>query len=298
MTKPRPSSDEGTTTAPSQARGPSIEARIHQHYAALPESERKLADVILERSADLSAFKASELSALAGVSKAAATRLFQRLGFESFDAARRAARARRDWGSPLYMGSTAGGAALSGPATLLEDEIALLRRSVQRLSPAMIDDVAAAMVAARRVWLLGYRNSRFLAEYLRWQVLQFRGDVHLLAGSGETVGEHVADFTGQDVLVVIALRRRVKGLLEMMQAARAAGVPIILITDPTARRLPALADWTLTVETQGRFTFDSCGPALALCRFLAVTALGKAGRRGRAHMERIERQHDALETFN
>jgi DNA-binding MurR/RpiR family transcriptional regulator len=281
------------------ARGPSIESRIHEHYAALPESERKLADVVLERAADLSAFKASELSALAGVSKAAATRLFQRLGFDSFDEARRTARARRDWGSPLYMGSGgAGGAALSGLPALLEDEIALLRQTVHRQSPAVIDDVAAAMVGARRIWLLGFRNSRFMADYLRWQLIQFRGDVTVLPGDGETVGEYLADLTDRDVLVVIALRRRVRGLLEVMGSARGAGVPIILITDPTARRLPALATWTLTVDTQGRFAFDSCGSALALCRFLAVTALGKAGRRGRAHMERVERQHEALDAFN
>ncbi len=288
---------DGPTPKP-DARGPSIESRIHDHYESLPDSERKLADIILERAVDLSAFKASELSALAGVSKAAATRLFQRLGFDGFDEARLAARARRDWGSPLYMGASGSGAALSGPATLLEDEIDLLRRSVRRLSPAMIDDVAAAMVGARRIWLLGYRNSRFLADYLRWQLIQFRGDVTVLPGTGETAGEYLADLTERDVLVVVALRRRVRGLLEVMEAARAVGTPIILVTDPTARRLPALADWTLTVETQGHFAFDSCGPALALCRFLAVTALGKAGRRGRAHMERVERRHETLDVFN
>lgn len=282
-----------------ETRVKSIETRIHEHYDSLPESERKLADVILDFPGDLGAFKATELTALAGVSKAAATRLFRRLGFASFDEARLLARERRDWGSPLYMETKAGGATIrTGLNALVEDETRLLKQTVGKLKPELIDEVSSAIVGARRVWMVGYRNSRFLAEYLRWQLIQFRGDVHLVPGHGETAGEYTADMTASDLLLVIGLRRRVKGLAAILEAAKGRGVPVVLITDPTARRLPALATWTIMAETSGSFTFDSCGPTLAICRHLAVESFHKAGRRGRAHMERVEREHEKLDAFN
>lgn len=277
----------------------SIEVRISEAFDSLPESERKVAEVILEFPGDLGAFKATELAARAGVSKAAATRLFRRLGFASFDEARVMARERRDWGSPLYMEGKAGQHGMTGGlGNLLRDEIALLQRSLVRLDPQVIDELAAAAVGARRVWLVGFRNSRFIAEYLRWQLLQFRGDVVLLPGTGETAGEYLADMTGADLLIVVGLRRRVKGLDEVVAAARDQATPVAVITDPTARRLLAMARWTLVVETRGSFAFDSCGPALALCRYLSVEALHKAGRPGRTHLERVERQHERLDSFS
>ncbi|WP_413206431.1 MurR/RpiR family transcriptional regulator [Rhodospirillum sp. A1_3_36] len=277
----------------------SIEARIHEQYESLPESERKLAEVILDFPGDLSAFKASELTALAGVSKAAATRLFHRLGFQSFDEARLLSRERREWGSPLYMESKPGTATSSGSLTaLLKDETDLLRASLPKLDANTLDEVVGQIVGARRVFLIGFRNSRFIAEYFRWQLLQFRGDVHLVPGNGETIGEFLADLTPTDVVFVVALRRRIKELHAILTSVRDRGTPIALLTDPTARRLPGLATWILTVETRGAFPFDSCGPALAICRHLSVQALHKAGRRGRAHLERIERQHERLDIFN
>ena len=60
--------------------GRSTISRIRVHYQSLPPSERKLADLILDFPGDIAGYSATELAHLAGVSKAAATRLFQRLG--------------------------------------------------------------------------------------------------------------------------------------------------------------------------------------------------------------------------
>ena len=50
--------------------------RIQDQYGALSGVERKLADVVLAREKDLLAYSATELAALAGVSKASTARFF------------------------------------------------------------------------------------------------------------------------------------------------------------------------------------------------------------------------------
>ena len=85
--------------------GQSLEGRIHAVYGQMPAAERKMADLILDFPGDVAAYSATELSELAGVSKAAATRFFQRLGFAGFEEARRQARDAQRWGSPLYLQS-------------------------------------------------------------------------------------------------------------------------------------------------------------------------------------------------
>ena len=279
-----------------QSRPKSIEVRIHELYDQLPQSERKLADVILESPGEWSAYTATELTALAGVSKAAGTRLFQRLGFANFDEAKLLARETTSWGSPLYREHKANQNILS-VSDYLDEEANALKKTFMKVNAEDLDAISSHILGARRVFLMGFRNNRFLAGYLRQQLLQFRGDVHLMPAAGETIGETLADITPNDMLIVFALRRRTARLESYMQAAHDKKTPTLLFIDPTARGHPRLADWTLVTHVETSATLDSAAAALSLARYLAIITLHKAGKRGRNHLERIERQHEALDEF-
>ncbi len=74
------------------ASGSSLSQRILEHYDAVPRGERRLADLLLAQPAAVRHHSATELAARVGVSKATAARLFRRLGYPSFRAARFEAR--------------------------------------------------------------------------------------------------------------------------------------------------------------------------------------------------------------
>ena len=97
-------------TRSTEAQAESPTHRIHRVYADLPEGERKAADLILDMPSELSVWSASELAEQAGVSNATISRFIRRLGYASFEEARRAARALRAVGSPLYLADGAKGA--------------------------------------------------------------------------------------------------------------------------------------------------------------------------------------------
>ena len=81
---------------------PTIQESIMAVYESLPPGERKLADTALARLSNLASYSATELAAEASVSKATAARFFRRIGYESFEQARRQARAEAHLASPLY----------------------------------------------------------------------------------------------------------------------------------------------------------------------------------------------------
>src|SRR5687768_16421839 len=81
---------------------PSVVQLVRDHYEALSPSERRLADVIVQRGKELASYSATELSQLAGVSKATAARFFKRLGYEDFSRFRADVRARVSAESPLF----------------------------------------------------------------------------------------------------------------------------------------------------------------------------------------------------
>ncbi len=289
---------------PRNRRGPpeiSLAGRIQDHHEDLPPSEKRIADLILEFPGEVSAYSATELAELANSSKAAVTRLVRRLGFTNFEAARRAARDAQDWGSPLYLMNhehiESGQVTRSQLRGHLERNIANMARTFDIIDLAVFDEVVDAIVAARRVWLVGFRNSRFLAGYACQQLSQVREGVSTLPDGGETLAETIACMTQDDLAIVIGFRRRISRLSSIMETVHQLGVPLVYITDPTARKTMGFARWKLIVEIAGVGVFDSYAAAFSLIHFLSTNVVTRTGTAGRNRLETIEKLHDRLDEF-
>jgi DNA-binding MurR/RpiR family transcriptional regulator len=276
-----------------------LEARVRAAYGRIPRSERKIADLILEAPGTVTSHSATELAALAGTSKAAASRFFKRLGFASFGEARRLARAQQQWGSPLYLDRPTTGAheAQDELAAYLADEQAILSQSFAGLDGAQMAEIAEAIRRARRLWLLGFRNSHYLAAYARWQFVQLRSEVHLIPRSEETLAEQLVDIGAEDLVIAVGIRRRVAGFRRLLEACAGRGAKLLYVTDPSAREEAAPATWTLVCQVESGYLFDSYLAPLSQLRYLAIKAYGRAGRRGRDRLAEIERLHDELDEF-
>ena len=278
---------------------PSLQSLIRARYRGLPESERRIADLILEFPGEIAAYSATELAQLSGGSKAAVTRLIQRLGFNSFDEARRAARDARSWGSPLYMLSreVPAGDFTARVQDQIGQDLQNITQTLEALRQDEFEAIVDAICEAERVFLLGYRNSHHLAGYAQRQILQVRGDVTLLPAAGETIAEEFADLTGKEVLIVIGFRRRVAEVPRAVAAARAAGTQVLYITDWQADPEPP-ATWTLRCALGGKDLFDHYAAAMSLLHFLSVAIVERLAGKGRARLQRVENLHEDLHEFD
>ena len=271
---------------------------LHKIYQDFSKQEKKVADVILDAPGELGLYSASELAERANVSKATITRFVRRAQFSSYEELRLAARDARSWGSPLFQTEVAHSTGDDDfLSDFLEAEMRNLTQALNGLVETEIDEMANALIAARNLVFMGFRNSHFLASYARNQFLQFRSGTRILPGTGETITESTADLTSEDVVLVIGLRRRLTSLKSEMQALHHRGVPILLITDPSARVMPAFARWTLTCPVESPFLFDSYSGVLSVLRILTYKSFQKSGKQGRTYMEAIEARHAETGAF-
>ena len=271
---------------------------LHRIYKDFSKQEKRVADVILDAPGELGLYSASELAERANVSNATITRFVRRAQFSSYEELRLAAREARSWGSPLFQ---------TGPVTstgdndflseFLEAETHNLAQALNNLVPSEIDEMAEALIAARNLVFMGFRNSHFLASYARNQFLQFRSGTRISPGPGETITESTADLTSEDVVLVVALRRILSSLKSEMASLHDRGVPILLLTDPSARVVPAFARWTLTCPVESPYLFDSYSGVQSVLRILAYKSFQKSGKRGRAYMQAIEARHAETGAF-
>ncbi len=277
-----------------------IVGAIHLAYEGLSSREKEVADHILAAPGDISMYPGSELAARVGVSNSTITRFVKRVGFESYEEMRLAAREARQTGSPLFTESHTADASENGVINRFADaEAACLRGALADLSPAKVKDIVAALLDARQVAFMGFRNSHFLASYARRLVFHFRGGTSLIPSSpGESIAERIADLGKDDVAVVVAMRRTVRPMRGYVEALHSAGVRVLLITDPSVRILPTYADWTITCPVENPHVFDSYAGPMAVLRLISYEALQRSGAEGRAHLARIETVHEHLDELS
>ncbi|PRY17347.1 RpiR family transcriptional regulator [Kineococcus rhizosphaerae] len=270
--------------------GGSVRERIEGSWAQLTPAERHLARFVLEHDVDLAGYSGAELAELCGASKATVSRFFRRLGFSSYAQARADARALRTRGVPLG-GLPAGRSPVQAHVA---HDTENLSRAAAHLADVDLEAVTDLLALARRVLVLGWRNSYPVALHLREQLLQARPDVTVGPVPGQTVAEELTGLDGRDVLVVVGFRRRTPSVAAALEHAATLGVPCVLLTDPAAGPAAAPVAHRLVVPVEGPGAFDSYAAVMTTAALLAEGVLARRGRRGRERVQALAQAHDAL----
>lgn len=269
----------------------SVAQCIHDVYDKLPLGERKIADVLLEIQDDVASYSATELAARAGVSKATATRLVRRLGFDDFLQMRQQARETKRAGSPL--------AALPGLigrrgnlGAHLKHDVACLIETLEGISSDAVRRAIDILTTARRVWVVGFRNSHVLAFYARELLVQVKPDVRLLPAPGQTIAEELSALADGDAVLMLGFRRRPPITAKILRAAVDADVPIVLLADHSLGSLEKLARVTLRCTSRGSSLFDSYVAPISLLNFLCARVATEMGEAAQLRLRRTEQLHE------
>jgi len=269
------------------ALGGAIADRIDGAWQALSPQEQRVADFLRSRPDESALYNSSELARRTGVSKATVSRLFRRLGFADSQEARDLLRAQRGAGLPVAVADETDPVGAQAARDVLH-----LQALASGLDRVALHAAAAAVAAAPRVVIVGFRSAFPIAMLLRQALAQARPDVRLVPEQGQTLGEELVGLGSADVVVVVGIRRRPAVLAEVLRALAAAAPRTVLIADPSLP--PSGSDWRFDVGIESPSPFDSYAAAAAFVSMLAggvLEALGAAG----AH--RVAAIGDAYETL-
>lgn len=268
-----------------------LEERVRGVYTQLSPQERRAADALLDAGDDLAVFTSGELADRSGVSRATLSRLYRRLGYDSFADVREQARTLRASGAPVPPEVPSGG------SEFLEMESRNLA-AVTRLLDGRLQQAAATIMDAATVTVWGERNSYPVALHLREQLVQLRRDVAVLPAPGQTLGEDLVGLGPTDVVVAVGLRRRVSEFSRVLAWCREERAQVVLIGDPSARRFAAAASHWLECPVDSPGQFASYSAAMALVALLANECGHVAGRDAQRRVTEIQQanlQLDELE---
>ena len=277
----------------SYGRMTSVAQCIHDQYEKLPLGERKIADVLLEIQEEVASYSATELAARAGVSKATATRLVRRLGFDDYLQMRQQAREAKRAGSPLAAlpGLIGRRGSLGGH---LEHDVACLIETLEGMSSESIRRAIDILTAAERVWVVGFRNSHVLAFYGRELLVQVKPDVRLLPTPGQTIAEELSALTDGDAVLMLGFRRRPPIIAKILRAAVEADAPVVLLADHSLGSIDKLAAVTLRCISRGSSLFDSYVAPVSLLNFICAGVATAMGEVAQMRFRRTAQLHEEL----
>lgn len=260
---------------------------------ALPElhpSEHKLAELVLDFPGEMAGYTASEIAELANVSNATVSRFVRRIGYGSFDEARRAVRDEQREGTALLRFSAEAPPSGGAVASHFETSQQNLELTYGALEDAVIDSLAEAMIAAPRVWFIGFRAGQAFAQYLGWQTSQVLANVTVLPRAGETLAESLASLSPKDVVVLVALRRKPRLVDAVADAVLLAKADLAVIEDRPSTGT-SRARWQLPCVTSANGPLMNHVATMAVCNLIAARTIALSGARGRSRMAAIEDGH-------
>lgn len=268
-------------------------SRVRSSMADLHPTERRLAETLLSFPGDMAGYTATEVAKVAGVSNATVSRFVRKIGYASYEEARREVRDAGKTGAAVLRFGTADVDATQAISAHLDQSRRTLEQTYEELDISTVDDMVAALHTAPRVWLAGHRAGYPLASYLAWQIGQVLPSVRVIPKPGETLAETVASFSDRDVLILMGLRRSTKSAQALVDAALSTGAQVAVIGD-VASLLATPVRWSFACSTASTGPLLNHTGVIAVCNLIAARTLELSGGNGRQRMERIEEFHDQL----
>lgn len=268
-------------------------SRIRAVLPELHRAERKLGTFLLDFPGDLASYDAQELARLSGVSKATVSRFVRRIGFENYEVARRAARDERQTGSRHFLAHAESMPAETQLAVSVQEEMANVAWTFERIDPAELEALAETILSARRVWLIGYRISRVFVDYLYWQLLKIVPSATALPQAGESLGEYIAEMSSDDVVILVALRRRTANTSQLIEECKRAGADLALISDEGSQP-DDRARWHFRCRIETSSPQFNHAAVVSLCHQIVTRTTVRAGKEARHRLRLIDEANERL----
>ena len=275
-----------------------LRSAIQEHPGRLSAGDQRLISELLRNPAEAAFLSAADLATRGGVHQAAATRLAKKLGYRGYPHLRSELQAELlDSIGPgervrRRLAHTDGESLL---ANMVADEVAALVDLPSQVSQERLDEAAALISKAERVFIFGHGHATALVDLL---ARRLRRSGHLTAsllGSLRDLAEQSALLTANDLVVAFAFHRRPPGLEAVLRRAAERGAPTLLITDAGGPLLRPQPTVLLAARRGAETEFQSLTVPMAICNALVLT-LARLDPRSMSALDRLTGLIDEFES--
>jgi DNA-binding MurR/RpiR family transcriptional regulator len=253
------------------------------------KGQRRIAQYILDEYDKAAFMTAAKLGQMVGVSESTVVRFAVSLGFDGYPAMQKAMQEmvlnRLTSVQRLEVASGRIGDQ-DIVSMVLQSDADKLRRTDETLSREDFQKAVDAIVAAKRVYILGVRSAAPLANFLGYYLRYLSDNVYIVTASGASeMFEQIVGVNSDDAVVAFSFPRYSTTVLKGAQYCSSAGATVIGLTDSKLSPLAQVCDHVLLAKSDMVSLVDSLVAPLSVVNALIV---GVTARRSAELAKRLD----------
>lgn len=246
---------------------------IQVKFPRMSKGQKLIAEYILKHYDKAAFMTASKLGTTVGVSESTVVRFANELGFSGYPKLQKALQeliktkltsVQRIEISSDYISEE------NVLKNVLKADMENIRATLEKINSSTFDDVVKAIFKAKRIYIVGFRSSQALANFLAFYLNLILDNVRLVSTEVSDVFEQLLRIGEGDIVIGIGFPRYSSRTVEALKFAKSKDAEVIAITDSLLSPLASNADYTLITQSNMASFVDSLVAPLSVINALII----------------------------
>ncbi|MBQ4062569.1 MAG: MurR/RpiR family transcriptional regulator [Christensenellaceae bacterium] len=247
-------------------------AKIENSYPSFSKRQKLIADYILKNYDKAAFMTANALSAASGVSESTVVRFAYALGFDGYPKLQKKLQEtiKIKLTNVQRMNLMDGMDTFNVFETVLKMDIANIKATRDQLDADSFKKAAECLIAAKRIYVIGYRSSSPLAQFAVYYLNYIFDNVRLVSAGASDIYAQLMHAGHDDVVMAIGFPRYASQTVDGARFAKSNGATVISVTDNELSPLYELGDMCLLARTEMTSFVDSLVAPMSVINALVV----------------------------
>ena len=246
---------------------------IEKNMSSFSKGQKLIARFILENYDKAAFMTASKLGKTVQVSESTVVRFATQLGYEGYPSMQRALQEMIRGKLTSIQRIQASDGELAGSdlmTNVLQRDMEKIRMAIDQTDGAEFERVVDTIIGARRIYIVGFRSSSFLAGYLNFYFRLIFDNVTLVNGGAAGSFDQLFRVSKDDVVIGICFPRYSELALKTIQFSRDRGATIVGVTDSEMSPINQMSNCSLLVRSEMISFVDSLAAPMSMLNALIL----------------------------
>ena len=180
---------------------------------------------------------------------------------------------------------------------VLQRDMEKIRMAIDQTDGAEFERVVDTIIGARRIYIVGFRSSSFLAGYLNFYFRLIFDNVTLVNGGAAGSFDQLFRVSKDDVVIGICFPRYSELALKTIQFSRDRGATIVGVTDSEMSPINQMSSNSLLVRSEMISFVDSLAAPMSMLNALILAVANKKGADISATFSELEHIWERFDIF-
>jgi len=273
---------------------------IEKNMISFSKGQKLIARYILDNYDKAAFMTASKLGRTVQVSESTVVRFATQLGYDGYPSMQRALQEMIRGKLTSIQRIQASDSVLSGTdlvTNVLHRDMEKIRMAIDQTDGAEFERVVDTIVAAKKLYIVGFRSSSFLAGYLNFYFrLVFDNVVQVQGGAAGTFDQIFRVGPG-DVVIALCFPRYSELAIKTISFAKERGATIVGVTDGEMSPVARMAECALLVHNEMLSFVDSLAAPMSMLNALILACARKKGTDVSASFSELEQVWERFAIF-